>query len=74
MSEATTMQDRIEALESRIAFLEHHLDGLNRAVMEQDRSRLALTRTCEELRTRLDDLGDPQAAEAAAPDPPPPHY
>lgn len=74
MTDEALWMSRMEALESRIAFLEHHLDGLNRAMMEQDRSRVALTQTCEALRTRLDALGDPQGNTGNALEPPPPHY
>jgi len=63
---------RIEALESRIAFLEHSLDEVNRALLALEKTCARQELSLERLTTRLTEL----AAQPATADrePPPPHY
>lgn len=64
---------RITALESRIAYLEHALDELNRAVLLLDQFRTAQGREMTQLKERLAELADSGGGAPLA-DPPPPHY
>jgi SlyX protein len=71
MSDAKTLGERIDALESRLMFQDETIETLNKTITEQWLKIDALTRRVAELSERL------QEAEAPAPgstDEPPPHY
>ena len=71
MSDLKTLIERIDALESRLAFQDDTIDTLNKTVTEQWAKIDALTRRLLELGERL------QEAEGQMPGPanePPPHY
>ena len=71
MSDAKTLGERIDALESRLMFQDETIETLNKTITEQWLKIDALTRQVAELSERL------QEAEAPAPgstDEPPPHY
>jgi SlyX protein len=71
MSDARTLSERIDALESRLMFQDETIETLNKTITEQWLKIDALTRKVAELMERL------QEAETAAPgsrDEPPPHY
>jgi len=71
MSDAKTLGERIDALESRLMFQDETIETLNKTITEQWLKIDALTRQVAELSERL------QEAETAAPssrDEPPPHY
>ena len=71
MSDLKTLLERIDALESRLAFQDDTIDTLNKTVTEQWAKIDALTRRLLELGERL------QEAEGQMPRPanePPPHY
>jgi SlyX protein len=71
MSDAKTLSERIDALESRLMFQDETIEMLNKTITEQWLKIDALTRQIKELSERL------QEAETAAPgsrDEPPPHY
>jgi SlyX protein len=71
MSDAKTLSERIDALESRLMFQDETIETLNKTITEQWLKIDALTRQIKELSERL------QEAETAAPgsrDEPPPHY
>jgi SlyX protein len=71
MSDAKTLGERIDALESRLMFQDETIETLNKTITEQWLKIDALTRQIKELSDRL------QEAETAAPgsrDEPPPHY
>ena len=71
MSDLKTLIERIDALESRLAFQDDTIDTLNKTVTEQWAKIDALTRRLLELGERL------QEAEGQMPRPanePPPHY
>lgn len=62
---------RLTELESRIAFLEHGLDTVNQTMMSLDRANRNFRQECDQLRRRVEEMGEPGNAP---PDPPPPHY
>jgi len=64
------MEERMEGVESRIAFLEKGLLDLDMVVRELGDQLVNLTRELEELRTVVRSIGSPEAHEDA----PPPHY
>ena len=71
MSDAKTLGERIDALESRLMFQDETIETLNKTITDQWLKIDALTRQLAELSERL------QEAETAAPgsrDEPPPHY
>jgi SlyX protein len=71
MSDFKTLNERIDLLESRLAFQEDAIETLNKAVTEQWGKIDALTRRLVLLNERL------QEAETQMPRPanePPPHY
>ena len=71
MSNEKTLNDRIDALESKLMFQDETIETLNKAITEQWLKIDALTRQVLSLSDRL------QEAEANAPGPadePPPHY
>ena len=66
-----TENDRITALEERIAYQDQTIEELNASILE-------LWKEIEALRRQLGKLGDELSTIAAdvpqAPEPPPPHY
>ena len=71
MNEANTLSERIDLLETRLAFQDETIETLNKTITEQWLKIDALTRQFDALRERL------QEAESRAPgatDEPPPHY
>ena len=71
MSDLKTLIERVDALESKLAFQDDTIDTLNKTVTEQWAKIDALTRQLFTLRERL------QEAESQMPRPanePPPHY
>ncbi len=71
MSDAKTLGERIDALESRLMFQDETIETLNKTITEQWLKIDVLTRQVAELSERL------REAEAPAPasrDEPPPHY
>ena len=71
MSELKALTDRIDLLETRLAFQDATIETLNETITEQWRKIDALTRQLANLGERL------EAAESRAPgaaNEPPPHY
>ena len=71
MSDAKTLGERIDALESRLMFQDETIETLNKTITEQWLKIDALTRQIAALSERL------EQAEAQAPgatNEPPPHY
>ena len=71
MSDVTRLSDRIDVLETRLAFQDVTIETLNQTITEQWQQIDALARQVANLSQRL------QEAEAHAPGPadePPPHY
>lgn len=71
MNEANTLSERIDLLETRLAFQDETIETLNKTITEQWLKIDALTRQFEALRERLQEaeLRVPGAANE-----PPPHY
>ena len=71
MSDAKTLSERIDTLETRLMFQDETIETLNKAITAQWQQIDALTRQVANLGERL------QEAETHAPGPghePPPHY
>ena len=71
MSDAKTLSERIDALETKLMFQDETIETLNKTITEQWLKIDALTRQVAHLNERL------QEAEANAPgatNEPPPHY
>ena len=71
MSDVKTLDDRVDALETRLTFQDETIEALNKTITEQWLKIDALTRQLVALSERL------QEAEAHAPgaaNEPPPHY
>lgn len=64
--------DRVEALETRVAYQDQTIDDLNRAVTAQWVQIDALSRELTRLADRLQQAED--RAAPTGPEPPPPHY
>jgi SlyX protein len=70
-NEIETLSERIDTLETRIAYQDHTIETLNQTITAQWKQIDALTRQIAQFSERL------QEAEANAPGPanePPPHY
>jgi SlyX protein len=71
MSDARTLAERIDALETRIAYQDDTIETLNETITAQWKQIDALTRQMEELRERLQDA---ESNTAAPINERPPHY
>jgi SlyX protein len=71
MGDATTLSERIDALEARLTFQDETIETLNKTITEQWRQIDALTRQVAQLNERL--LEAETRAPGAANEPPP-HY
>ena len=68
-----TDAERIEKLETTIAYQDQAIEDLNKAITAQWAEIAALKRLVGNLGERLRDIAD-NPALAEAPEPPPPHY
>jgi SlyX protein len=66
------LADRVEALETRVAYQDQTIDDLNKAVTAQWERIDALSRELARLGDRLQQAEDRSAP--TGPEPPPPHY
>jgi SlyX protein len=67
--------ERIDELETRLAFQDDLVESLNRMVAAQDRELERLRRRLTDLEGRLSDLAEAASLPGAAPGPEvPPHY
>lgn len=64
--------ERLETLESKVAFQDRTIDALNEVVIRQQDQVDRLTRELVLLRKSLDSLGE--ASVEGGQEPPPPHY
>ena len=71
MSEETRLGDRIDLLETRLAFQDETIETLNKTITEQWHKIDALTRRLEGLSERLE-IAEQRVPGAA--NEPPPHY
>ena len=67
------MEDRLEALETRLAFQDHEIQTLNDVIISQ---QARIDDLAEQLRVLQDKMKDmkPSAVGPASEEPPPPHY
>jgi SlyX protein len=65
--------DRLERLETTVAYQEQAIEDLNRMVLAQAAEIAQLQRLAANLGERLRDIAD-NPALAEPPEPPPPHY
>ena len=68
-----TDTERLEKLETTIAYQEQAIEDLNRTITEQWTEITALRRLLENLGQRVREIAD-NPALSEAPEPPPPHY
>ena len=71
MNEAKSLGDRIDLLETRLAFQDETIETLNKTITEQWLKIDALTRQLEALRERLQEA---ESSVSGAANEPPPHY
>ena len=71
MNEANTLSERIDLLETRLAFQDETIETLNKTITEQWLKIDALTRQLVHLNERLQDAVTPAPGAANEP---PPHY
>ena len=71
MSDAKTLGERIDALESRLMFQDETIETLNKTITEQWLKIDALARRVAELSERLQETESPAPGSR---DEPPPHY
>ena len=71
MSDLKTLTDRIDTLESRLAFQDHTIEALNKTVTEQWAKIDALTR---QLVTLGEQLREAESQMPGLANEPPPHY
>ncbi|MGB1238000.1 MAG: SlyX family protein [Pseudomonadales bacterium] len=67
------LEDRVDELESRVAFQEQMIDELNQVIAKQDKAMLDLSRVVKILNERLE-RGAHAGAQPEIIDTPPPHY
>ena len=73
MSELPSVDERLEALEVRLAYQDQVIEDLNQTVIDQWKKIDALRRQLAELLDRVQEVEDSPAG-SRAPEPPPPHY
>ena len=66
--------NKIIALEEKIAHIQHMLDDLNMVVFRQGEMIENLNNQIEELKEKLESLKSPQSSQEAINDDKPPHY
>ena len=65
--------EKLISLESRLAFTEDTINGLNSIIADQNAEIAAIKAYCRELKTKLDELAESDASSFKA-DQKPPHY
>jgi SlyX protein len=65
--------ERLEKLETTVAYQDRAIDDLNRTILEQAAEIAALRRLVDNLGQRLREIADNPALQEG-PEPPPPHY
>ena len=73
MSDAQSVNTRLEALEVRVAYQDQIIEDLNQAIIDQWKKIDALRRQLNEVLDRVQEVED-SSAGPRAPEPPPPHY
>jgi len=67
-------RERIDDLESRVAFQDDLIESLNEVVARQDREILRLTQRLAELAAKIEDVAASSPATSGEGHEPPPHY
>ena len=66
--------NKIIALEEKIAHIQHMLDDLNMVVFRQGETIENLNNQIKELKEKMESLKEPQSGQEAIKDEKPPHY
>jgi len=67
-------KERIDELESRLAFQDDLIESLNEVVARQDREIVLLTQRLAELAAKIEDVATRSTEAAGEGHEPPPHY
>jgi SlyX protein len=67
-------EERLSALESKLAFLEDTVDTLNNEMTEQGKRLESLRLLCQQIVEQQKSLADGAGDQGGAADEPPPHY
>jgi SlyX protein len=72
----TVQQQQIEQLETKVAYLEHHIDQLNDTVVELQLDNKTAKDALKYLYQQVQSIGGSQGAQNTGSfvEPPPPHY
>lgn len=73
MSTNNELEEKIISLESRLAFSEDLINGLNTAIAEQNREIMGIKNYCKELKKKIDELAENDGSNLSS-DQKPPHY
>ena len=73
-AKASSDAERLDELESRLAFQDDLIESLNEVVARQDREIALLTQRLANLSKKFEDLAASAAPAADIGDEPPPHY
>ena len=73
-TQASGDSERLDELESRLAFQDDLIESLNEVVARQDREIALLTQRLADLATKFEDLAASAAPVAGTGHEPPPHY
>lgn len=73
---SVSMQDQIEHLETKVAYLEHHIEELNDALVELQLDNKTAKDALKYLYQQVQSIGGGQGAQTTGSfiEPPPPHY
>jgi SlyX protein len=74
--QSDTQQQQIEQLETKIAYLEHHVEQLNDALVELQLDNKTAKDALKYLYQQVQSIGGSQGAQTSGSfvEPPPPHY
>lgn len=73
ISDNRAILERVEVLETKITFQDELIEQLNQSLIDQQADIRKLTRLVERLNAQLDDIQQPNIANANE-EAPPPHY
>ena len=73
MNSPEELNDRIDNLETKIMFQDELFEQLNQSIINQQKDIQKLTLLVERLTSQLDDMQQPNIADASQ-EAPPPHY
>jgi SlyX protein len=75
-TESSAMPNKIEQLETKVAYLEHHIEQLNDALVELQLDNKTSKDALKYLYQQIQSIGGSQGAQTTGSfiEPPPPHY